>query len=45
MHEMSPGTVGEAFGAEQEEISFRTENGYAVFELPEITGYQMFCLE
>ena len=29
----------------QEEIPFRTENGYTVFELPEITGYQMFCLE
>ena len=29
----------------QEAIPFRTENGYAVFELPEITGYQMFCLE
>ena len=29
----------------KEAIPFRTENGYAVFELPEITGYQMFCLE
>lgn len=30
---------------EQTALPFRTENGYAVLDLPEITGYQMFCLE
>lgn len=30
---------------EKKAIPFQTENGYAIFDLPEITGYQMFCLE
>ena len=30
---------------EQTELSFRTQNGYTEFTLPEIIGYQMFCLE
>lgn len=30
---------------EETEIPFHTENGYTVFTLPEITGYQMFCLQ
>ena len=30
---------------EQTELAFQTDNGYVEFTLPEITGYQMFCLE
>jgi hypothetical protein len=29
----------------QDPLPLRTENGYTAFELPDITGYQMFCLE
>ena len=29
---------------ERRELPFTSEDGYAVFDLPEITGYQMFCL-
>lgn len=29
----------------QEQIPFAVERGYTTFTLPEITGYQMFCLE
>ena len=37
----------EGFGMlpEQTELAFRADNGYTEFTLPEITGYQMFCLE
>ena len=30
---------------QQQEIPFTSTDGYAELELPQITGYQMFCLQ